>query len=194
MALEASDPKAGLRRRLRRRRAALAREMADAGERAAAQFPEALVRSVRVAAGYHPIGSEMDPQPLLRRLRLGGVGIVLPAGVATDAPLVFREYRPSDLVTPDVFGIASPALGAAEPIPDLVIAPVLAFDRRGGRLGQGAGAYDRTLRHLRAHGRLFVVGLAFAGQELPACPVSDHDERLDAILTERGYIGIEEDP
>ena len=70
----------------------------------------------------------------------------------------------------------------------MVIAPLLAFDRGGGRLGQGGGLYDRTLEALRVQGRVFVVGLAYAGQEVAEVPSEPHDQKLDAILTETGYI------
>ena len=70
----------------------------------------------------------------------------------------------------------------------MVIAPLLAFDRGGGRLGQGGGHYDRTLEALRVQGRVFVVGLAYAGQEVAEVPSQPHDQKLDAILTETGYI------
>jgi 5-formyltetrahydrofolate cyclo-ligase len=71
--------------------------------------------------------------------------------------------------------------------PELVVAPLLAFDRHGGRLGQGGGHYDRTLANLRAKGRVFILGLAYAGQEVDAIPIEPHDQRLDAVLTEAGY-------
>ena len=75
--------------------------------------------------------------------------------------------------------------------PDLVIAPVPAFDRRGGRVGQGGGHYDRTLEALRAGKKVFVLGLAYSGQEIEAAPMESHDQKLDAILTETGYIEVE---
>jgi 5-formyltetrahydrofolate cyclo-ligase len=74
--------------------------------------------------------------------------------------------------------------------PDLVIAPLLAFDRKGGRLGQGAGHYDRTLANLRALKPVFVLGLGYAGQEVAEIPLEAHDQRLDAILTETEYIEV----
>ena len=71
--------------------------------------------------------------------------------------------------------------------PELVVTPLLAFDGSGGRMGQGGGYYDRTLGQLRAEGRVFVVGLAFAGQEVEKLPAEDHDQPLDAVLTEAGF-------
>jgi 5-formyltetrahydrofolate cyclo-ligase len=72
-----------------------------------------------------------------------------------------------------------------------VICPLLAFDRRGGRLGQGGGFYDRTLANLRACKPVFALGLAYAGQEVDGLLIEPHDERLDAILTEKGYIEVD---
>jgi 5-formyltetrahydrofolate cyclo-ligase len=69
----------------------------------------------------------------------------------------------------------------------------MAFDRRGGRLGQGAGCFDRTLTWVRNGGGVFAIGLAFAGQEVELVPVGPHDQGLDAILTETGYIEVRKD-
>jgi 5-formyltetrahydrofolate cyclo-ligase len=74
--------------------------------------------------------------------------------------------------------------------PNLIIAPLLGFDRRGGRLGQGAGHYDRTLADLRKDRPVFVLGLAYAGQEVEAVPIDAHDQRLDAILTETAFMEV----
>jgi 5-formyltetrahydrofolate cyclo-ligase len=64
--------------------------------------------------------------------------------------------------------------------------PLLAFDAHGGRLGQGGGYYDRTIAQLRAGGPVFVLGLAYAGQEVERLPAETHDQPLDAVLTETG--------
>ena len=144
----------------------------------------------RVVAGYHAVGSEMDPRPLLRRLARSGAAIALPAAAQRDAPLIFRAADHPETFIADAFGIPAPPPGAPVLIPDLVIVPLLAFDRRGGRLGQGAGCYDRTLRALRERGAVFALGLAFAGQEIDRAPTTPDDEALDAILTETGYIPV----
>jgi len=86
--------------------------------------------------------------------------------------------------------VPAPPPSASPVHPDLVIAPVLAFDRRGGRLGQGGGHYDRTLARLRRQRPVFVLGVAFAGQEVDAVPMGPHDQRLDAIVTETAYIEV----
>jgi 5-formyltetrahydrofolate cyclo-ligase len=177
---------------MRVRRTALARERPDAGARVAARLPAERLIGVRVVGGYRPHGSEVDPLPLMRRFAVAGAVLALPVVVAVDAPLVFRTWREGDPLEPDAFGIPAPSAKAAEVRPDVIIAPVLAFDARGGRLGQGAGCFDRTLADRRASGGVFAIGLAFAGQEVAACPLEAHDQPLDAILTETGYKAFDE--
>lgn len=113
--------------------------------------------------------------------------MALPAAQARDGVLVFRRHRPGQALVPDALGIPSPGAEAEAVLPDVVFAPLLAFDRRGGRLGQGGGHYDRTLEALRRVKPVFVIGLAYSGQELPEIPMEPHDQRLDAILTETDY-------
>jgi 5-formyltetrahydrofolate cyclo-ligase len=182
-----------LRASLRDLRKTLAAETPDAAERAALLLPPNRLAGISVAAGYRARGGEIDPWPLMQRLAGAGVRLVLPVAENADAPLIFRAFQPGDPLAPDAFGIASPLPQAPEVTPDLVIAPLLAFDRFGGRIGQGGGHYDRTLAALRAHGPVFVLGLAYAGQEVARLPLEAHDQRLDAILTEKAYIEAEKD-
>ncbi|MDH3263737.1 MAG: 5-formyltetrahydrofolate cyclo-ligase, partial [Paracoccaceae bacterium] len=73
-------------------------------------------------------------------------------------------------------------------VPEVLVVPLVAFDRRGYRLGYGGGFYDRTLEHLRAEGPALAIGFAWAAQEDPALPVEPTDQRLDLIVTERETI------
>ena len=173
-----------LRARMRVTRRRLAAQAPDAALRLAEHLPSDRL-SAAVYSLYHPVGSELDP----RGIRMSG-DVALPVGLARNAPLVFRLYTPGDQLVADAFGILSPTGTAPEVAPDIVFTPVLAFDRKGGRLGQGAGCYDRTIAGLRALKPVVVIGVAYAGQELPEVPMEPHDERLDAILTETGYIEV----
>ena len=85
------------------------------------------------------------------------------------------------------FGARIPAQGDWL-VPEVLLVPLLAFDRRGFRLGYGGGFYDRTLEGLRARGPVLAIGLAYAAQEVPVVPTDATDQRLDAILTEAGLI------
>jgi 5-formyltetrahydrofolate cyclo-ligase len=171
---------------LRRLRRELAAARPGAAQAAAAHLAAARLPDISIFSLYHPMGSEMDPRPLLAVL--APAYAPLPArGDPSRPALEFRRWAGDEVLTPDAFGIASPPADAPVLIPDLVIAPVLGFDATGNRLGQGAGHYDRTLQGLRASRPVFVIGLAYAGQEVDALPAEPHDQRLDAILTETGY-------
>ncbi|HYG26292.1 MAG TPA: 5-formyltetrahydrofolate cyclo-ligase [Caulobacteraceae bacterium] len=182
------DAKTLMRQLMRAQRRGLAQAAPEAGRRAAALLPLETLPKFAVVSGYRPQSAEIDPLPLMHRLREAGARLALPVAVSRDAPLIFRAYDRDAALVPDAFGIPSPPPEAEVLTPDLVIAPLMAFDRTGARLGQGAGHYDRTLENLRAGGKVFVLGLAFAGQEVARVPAEPHDQRLDAILTETGYI------
>ena len=183
--------KTTLRLMLREQRKTLAAKTPDAGALAAGLLPAERFGGLIVAAGYRPKGDEIDPRPLMNRLAQAGVLLALPVAFERDAPLEFRAYAPGDRLEPDAYNIASPTAEARVVRPDLVITPLLAFDRRGRRIGQGGGHYDRTLAGLKAEGPVFVLGLGYAGQEIAEVPIEPHDQRLDAILTEKAYIEIE---
>ena len=182
--------KTALRVRLRGLRRRLAADLPDAARAAAALLPLERLPAFHIVSGYHALGSEMDPRPLIGRLVAAGAAPALPFAAHRDEPLQFRRWDPRQALEPDAFGIPSPPALAEAVIPDLVIAPLLGFDRRGGRLGQGAGHYDRTLANLRAARPVFVLGLAYSGQEVDEIPAEPHDQTLDAILTETEYIPV----
>jgi 5-formyltetrahydrofolate cyclo-ligase len=109
--------------------------------------------------------------------------VALPA-IRDSLILAFRAYTPGEPLVPVRFQLHEPPETASAVIPQILLVPLLAFDRTGARLGYGGGYYDATLRHLRASGRNVVaVGAAFDEQEMPALPFEPHDERLDYILT-----------
>ena len=108
------------------------------------------------------------------------------------SPLTFRAWTPGETLARGSFGVHEPTEGEIV-TPDLILVPLLAFDRRGHRLGYGQGHFDRTLEALRNKGKVAAVGLAFAGQELPEIPTEPHDQALDAILTEKEYIPVRKD-
>ena len=185
--------KSALRVRLRALRRRLADQVPDVAERAARRLPLSRFSRFSVVGAYCPMGSEVDPTPILRAIlefNAGHAKAALPVAVDRDSPLKFRLWRAQDVLTPDAFGIPAPPASAPEVEPNLVITPLLGFDRKGGRLGQGAGHYDRTLANLRAVRPVFVLGLAFSGQEVEAVPMDRHDQRLDAILTETEFIEV----
>ena len=135
-------------------------------------------------AGYVPIRSETDPSAVLREAHTAGRVIGLPA-ITGPTAIVFRRWVPGDGLIGGRFGTRAPALSAPIVEPDLILIPLVAFDRSGARLGYGRGFYDRAIAVLHAHGRRpRLVGIAFSVQEVPRIPREPHDIRLDFIVTE----------
>lgn len=141
-----------------------------------------------VVSAFSPIRDEPDAVALLAALGAQGFKTALPITVGAGKPLVFRLWRPGDPTVRGALDIPEPTPEAAAVDPDLLFVPLAAFDRRGHRVGYGAGHYDRTLHRLRAAGLTRTVGVAYSVCEVAAVPDEAHDERLDFILTEREWI------
>ncbi|MCA8933841.1 MAG: 5-formyltetrahydrofolate cyclo-ligase [Rhodospirillaceae bacterium] len=142
-----------------------------------------------VVSAYAAMRDEIDPLPLLAELAGRGCRIALPVVTGAGQPLVFRAWAPGAPLVPAPFGTRVPPETAEVLVPDVVLVPMLAFDRRGYRLGYGGGFYDRTLTGLReANEFLLALGLAYAEQEVPRLPTEDHDAPLDAIVTPDGVV------
>ncbi|NQY96325.1 MAG: 5-formyltetrahydrofolate cyclo-ligase [Henriciella sp.] len=185
-----SEDKAHLRSQMKELRAELSARDPDAGEILADRFPlKLLERYGPSVAVYLPIGSEIDPRPLIRKLTTAGADLALPC-VLDDGSMIYRAYKSGDMLEQRPFGLLEPNSEVSEVQPTLVLAPLLAFDRKGNRLGYGKGHYDRALERLRANGRVFVCGLAFMGQEVDEVPAEPHDIPLDWVMTERGSIPL----
>lgn len=185
-----SAEKNALRAEMKVLREELAARDPDAGERLADKFPlKLLERYGPTVAVYLPIGSEIDPRPLMGKLTDAGAKLALPC-VLDDGSMVYRAYARGDMLEQRPFGLLEPNAEVPEVKPTLVITPLLAFDRNGNRLGYGKGHYDRALSKLREQGRVFVCGLAFFGQEVEHVPAETHDVPLDWVMTERGSIPL----
>lgn len=141
-----------------------------------------------IVSGYAAMRSEINPSPLMRKLAEAGAQLALPVVVGRGKPLIMRAWSFGQPLVRGVWGIREPPSHAPSVDPDVLIVPLLAFDRRGYRLGYGAGYYDRTINALRARKAVIAVGLAFASQEVDAIPFTPQDARLDLVLTERESI------
>lgn len=176
--------KADARMLMRAERSAL--EPGDASLKLIENFPLELARLSPVA-GYWPVGGEIDGRPLLAALAKAGRTVALPRMENRTGPARFLAWRGSEALTADAFGVPSPPATGADLSPRLFLVPLLAFDRRGGRLGQGGGHYDRIISLYRAHGAI-AAGLSYAEQEMDAVPTGPYDAHLDWIITPKEAI------
>ena len=180
------EAKAALRIKAHAARAALPQaDRADAALAVMQHFFEGITLRVGdVVAAYWRIRDELDCQPILVRLMDSNQTVVLPVVLGPEEPLDLRVWEQGASLYEAGFGTLAPSELAPKAEPDIVIMPLLGFDRQGTRLGYGGGYYDRTLAHMRKKPKL--IGLAFAAQELEVIPREAHDVPLDAIVTEAG--------
>jgi 5-formyltetrahydrofolate cyclo-ligase len=143
-----------------------------------------------IVSGFMPLKSEINPLPLMQKLSEAGASFALPAIVGRGKPLIMRAWEFGGPLDRGQWGIREPKPEAPEVAPDILLVPMLAFDRNGYRIGYGAGYYDMTIANLRAMKPVVAVGIAFAAQEVPAVPKTSRDARLDLVLTEREVIDL----
>ena len=183
--------KRALRGRAKRNRDLAAETAGPVGERLSLNLETSVkLPGSGIVSGFYPIGSEIDPMPTLARMRSIGYDIVLPVTGAPGEGLVFRRWHPDDPMASGPFGIQEPMMTAEALIPDILLVPMLAFDRRGYRLGYGGGFYDRTLERLRETCEPLAIGVAYAAQEVDAVPVGKYDQPLNWVVTEREAMEI----
>jgi len=162
----------------------------DAAEAIAARPFPLKIRAGVIVSGFMPMKSEINPLPLLRRLEEMGARIALPVIGGRGKPLVMRQWSFGEPLAAGVWGIREPKSEASEVDPDMLLVPLLAFDRAGYRVGYGGGYYDMTVTALRAKKQVTAIGIAFAAQEVRQVPRTERDVRLDLVLTEREAIDL----
>jgi 5-formyltetrahydrofolate cyclo-ligase len=186
---------AGLKIELRKvalaRRDALGADVRAAAAQAIAARPFPMpVPQGAIVSGFMPLKSEINPLPLMRTLADAGAKLALPVVAGKGKPLTMRAFTFGDVLASGVWGIREPKPEAPEVFPDILLVPLLAFDRSGQRIGYGAGYYDMTITALRARKSVAAVGIAFAAQEVAQVPSTPRDARLDLVLTEREVIDV----
>ena len=140
-----------------------------------------------IYAAYFPIRSELSPLDLLARLADLGCATAMPVTPAEGQPLRFHRWAVGNRLDDGPYGTKQPPPNQPLCRPDVILAPMLAFDSAGWRLGYGGGFYDRTLAVLRGAGHhLSLIGIAYDGQKLDKIPVGPYDMPLDAVLCTTG--------
>jgi 5-formyltetrahydrofolate cyclo-ligase len=138
-----------------------------------------------VVAAYVAVGSEADPGPLIAAARAAGCRIALPHVIDRATALVFVPWDEGVALVDGPFRLRQPALGDERLAPDLVLTPLVAFDRALNRVGQGAGHYDRAFAD---HPHATRIGVAWSVQEVADIEPDAWDAPLHAIVTEQEWI------
>ncbi|MCH8530846.1 MAG: 5-formyltetrahydrofolate cyclo-ligase [Saccharospirillum sp.] len=143
------------------------------------------IKACRLAA-YWPIRGEPDLVDCLHELHDLGFEVLLPVVVEPDQPLIFRCWTPSIKLKAGIWNIPVPGEEQPEAIPDVVLMPLVGWDKKGYRLGNGGGFYDRTLATLAPRPK--VLGVGYQSAELPSIRPQAHDIPCDLIVTENGPV------
>jgi len=136
---------------------------------------------------YVPIGSEADPSPLARAAVEAGCVLALPHVTVRSEPMRFLAWETEAALEAGPFGLSQPSALAAELLPDIILTPMLGFDAKLDRLGQGAGYYDGAFARFPDAWR---VGIAWSVQQVEDLPVDPWDIPLHAVVTEQGWITL----
>lgn len=172
---------------LQRRLAIPAEQAMEAAQRLAQhvlRLPE--LKHAEQIAGFMPIKGEVNTLPLLEQLIQRNQTCLLPVAEAGNPVLQFYPWKPGDPLERGAFNIPIPANRIQAARPDVLLVPMLGFDKQGHRLGYGSGYYDNTIATLEAEGELVTIGIAYAIQELEKIPIEKHDKKLDMVATEAG--------
>ncbi len=176
-----TSQKQALRELMKEKRRTLFQQHPESGKKIADLFFSFFDFPLQTVIGaYWPIGSELDVRPLLHRLKDKGFPCALPC--ITPEGLLFREWTPSLIHVKGSFQLMEPPITSPLITPDVLLVPLLAFDKECHRLGYGKGHYDHYLRH---HSPL-TIGVGFKEQGVEKIPHEAHDIALDFMLTEDG--------
>jgi 5-formyltetrahydrofolate cyclo-ligase len=171
----------------------LKHNLSDIGSELAHAGPllSCITRATSMAC-YHAVGGEPTVMSFAEFAHSHDVKSALPWLPPTEdkmeartARIVFRQWACGDAVEKTALGFRQPSDDALTLTPDLILTPLVGFDRALNRLGQGAGHYDRAFEDLPNAIR---VGVAWSAQQVDALPVDPWDIPLDAIITEREWI------
>lgn len=137
----------------------------------------------RVVSLYWPLRGEPDLRTWAHEIIARGGSCALPVVTVKQSPLAFHAWHPGAPLVRGIWDIPVPA-EAREVVPDILLAPVIGFDRKAYRLGYGGGYFDRTLAAFASRPQVIGVGYAYAS--IPTIHPLDHDIGLDCVVTEQG--------
>jgi 5-formyltetrahydrofolate cyclo-ligase len=144
--------------------------------------------NIKLLSLYYPSNFEVNILNIFQLIKKKNIKTLLPVNKKNNE-MNFVEWRNLDPLNVNSFGMLEPSVKKKPQIPDLMLVPLLAFDRQNNRIGYGMGFYDKFLnKFLKKRKKILTIGVAFSFQKYNKLPVSNLDIKLDYILTEKGLI------
>ena len=138
-------------------------------------------------SSYYPSSFEVDTLRFFKKKISFKYKTLLPV-ISSDNKMAFYEWKNKDILKINKYGMLEPAVLTKKEVPDIMLVPLLAFDKKNNRLGYGGGFYDRYLnKYLNTFKNIMTVGIAFSFQKYHKLPVSKDDVKLNYVLTEKGF-------
>jgi 5-formyltetrahydrofolate cyclo-ligase len=139
-----------------------------------------------IIGGYYPVNFEIDDLTLLRKFKKNKFDISLPV-IKKNFQMDFYSWSFSEPLKINKYGIPEPEVGNIV-YPNVLLIPLVAFDKNLNRLGYGGGYYDRLIEKLSKKKKIIKIGLAFSVQEIDKVPVNMYDQKLNYIVTNKHII------
>ena len=137
----------------------------------------------KIIGGYYPVNFEIDDLTLLRKFEKYRFDISLPV-IEKNFQMDFYKWSFSDPLKVNRYGIPEPVIKNIVN-PDILLIPLVAFDKNLNRLGYGGGYYDRLIQKLSNKKKILKIGLAFSVQKINKVPINTYDQKLDYIVTNK---------
>ena len=147
-------------------------------------------KNIKVIGLYYPILNEISPFGFIKYLKTNKITIALPVVQIKTKAIVFKKWDQKENLQKGLLGNYEPSLTNETVLPQIIVVPMLMFDRKLNRLGYGGGYYDKSISSLkqyfhRQEKSFFSIGLAYSEQETKSIPYESHDQKLDFIVTEK---------
>ena len=140
----------------------------------------------KIIGGYYPVNFEVDDLTLLRKFKKNRFNISLPV-IKKNFQMDFYKWSFSEILKVNKYGIPEPETKNIV-YPDILLVPLVAFDKNLNRLGYGGGYYDRLIKKLSKKKNIIKIGLALSIQEIDKVPINVYDQKLDYIITNKYII------
>ena len=146
--------------------------------------------TVKEVGLYYPIFNEISPLVFIKYFKDNNITTALPVVDSNSNSMVFKKWFKKEKLQKSHIGTYEPLLTNKTIFPQIVVVPMLTFDRKLNRLGYGAGYYDKLISTLKRYfdkkqKNFITIGLAYSEQETKSIPYESHDQKLDFIVTEK---------